>query len=502
MMYESRIIKPTKKTFSLYNPDKITGITKNNIKKQFERAGLHSIYAPGVKILAGKVSNAENDKKALRHLFNLVSTESLSYYASDMPKPGATVESLTNKVYNTFSAYYDGKLPLKRVIVSIISFSLLTVNEKLSYFYDMYTCISGPKGNCFLLEDVIELMQLLYELHLVYLPPECIPHLTEQVMTDGGINRITDAYLLTQDANTSDILMRAKFKGSLDSNEAIRVTENVQTAFAKYWELWGHKQVFASDPNSFCGTLTTVLGGYKGKPKNPGPYKLIICYRHQGGGYYKVLEYDKKEKLVLATKDSNEINTLLLSNRDSLCFVGQKLTMTKEEFIERIKRAPLLSELMRLQLSLSSSFVDRHKTKLLVNLAYKDKCVAMIRFSSEDEDENLQATKTVYKFDSEKNVYDITLPCVNQEDLLAEVKGQIFNVINDMVKDELETNLDREIPPALDPNTYLNHALQFFSNDKPLDDYSKVEMLVVYYLIIRMTLRYFLRKERLMFTRK
>eukprot|EP00826_Nyctotherus_ovalis_P059644 TRINITY_DN8310_c0_g2_i1.p1 TRINITY_DN8310_c0_g2~~TRINITY_DN8310_c0_g2_i1.p1 ORF type:complete len:165 (+),score=61.67 TRINITY_DN8310_c0_g2_i1:65-559(+) len=155
----------------------------------------------------------------------------------------------------------------------------------------------------------------------------------------------------------------------------------------------------------------------------------------------------------------------------------------RDRFIARIKKLPLLTELMRLQLSLSSSFVNKHKTKLLVNLSYKDKCVAVIRFSAEGEEEKADASqlklpKPVYKFDSENALYDITLPCVSQEDLLAEIKGQIFTVINDMVKDELESNLDREVPAALDSDSYLNHSLQFFSNDKPLDDYSKVEDLV------------------------
>eukprot|EP01022_Parablepharisma_sp_SALTPOND_P016775 TRINITY_DN253_c0_g1_i1.p1 TRINITY_DN253_c0_g1~~TRINITY_DN253_c0_g1_i1.p1 ORF type:complete len:1266 (+),score=158.97 TRINITY_DN253_c0_g1_i1:6145-9942(+) len=491
MMYESKIIRPVKREFQPKQAAETIAITKENIRKQFQHAGLQSIYTPGVKTVAGEATNAENDKAALRHLFTLLHSEAASIYAAAMPEILPEVEALTEKTYNAFAAHYAGKLPLKRVLVSIIAAATLTVDEKLAHFYDIYTSIAGAAGNSFLLEDIIELIQLLCELHLVYIPPEYIPHLAEQVMTNGGINRITNAYLLSADAKVSETLKEVHLKGILNNVKVIKVTEKVQDAFSRYWELWGHKQVFAGDPHSFCGSLNTVLGGYKMRPKNPGPYNLVICYKHRGQGYYKVFEYDEAEKLLLFPTTPNELNTLLVTNRNNLSFVGERLKMTKTEFISRIKRIPILSELMRLHISLNSSFILKHRTELLVDLMHGKRCVALVRFTphksrfGEPSKTPYEATPTggyvekpVYRFDSGQNRYNITMEYVYQEDLLAEVKGRILTAISTMINDIMQANPRAEIPDALNPSLYLNHSLQFFSSQGPLDDYVRLQTIV------------------------
>lgn len=116
----------------------------------------------------------------------------------------------------------------------------------------------------------------------------------------------------------------------------IKVTEKVQSSFAHYWEIWGHKHVFAGDPNSFCGTLNRVLGGYKARPKAGGPFKLIVCYKHRGHGSYKEYSYDEKEELEfpIATPEETfeHVRSLLSANRSNLSFVGERLHITPEDF--------------------------------------------------------------------------------------------------------------------------------------------------------------------------
>jgi len=487
MMYESQILRPAKREFQSKQAADTIAFTKANIKKQFQQAGLSSIYTPGAKTLGPEPESIENDKMALRHLLALLHTESGGSYVATLPEIDPEVEALSEKAYKVFSAHYNGKLPLKRVLVSIIAAAAVTVDEKLGHFYDIYTTLAGTAGNSFILEDIIELIQLLCELHLVYIPPEYIPHLAEQVMSNGGINRITNAYLLSNDANVSEILKDMHLKGGASNIKAIRVTEKVQDAFARYWELWGHKQVFASDPNSFCGSLNTVLGGFKARPKNPGPYKLIICYKHNGQGFYKELNYDENEKLIIGISTPSELTSLLVANRNNLSFVGERLKMTRESFISRIKKLPLLTELMRLHISLHGIFTPKNRTELSVMLMHGKRCAALVTFNPKKSFQKNVSSVTpgytetpIFRFNNSENRYDIIMEYVYEEDLLAEVKGRILSAINVMVNEILKANPKETIPEALNPQQYLTHALQFFSQNGPLDDYIRLYKIVFF----------------------
>lgn len=182
-------------------------MTKKSLTKQFHDAGLSSIYTPGMKTMGGETGDmGANDKQALRHIFALVKSETASKYGGDLAGNVSEIEDLVNKSYDMFTVYYNGKLPLKRIIVSLLATASISVDDKLSHYFDIYTSIQGHGRHSFLLEDMIELIQLLYELHLIFIPPEYIPHLVEQVMTDGGINRITNAYVMSADANIAEVL--------------------------------------------------------------------------------------------------------------------------------------------------------------------------------------------------------------------------------------------------------------------------------------------------------
>ncbi len=257
------------------------------------------------------------------------------------------------------------------------------------------------------------------------------------------------------------------------------MTVNVQEAFARNWELWGNKQVFASDPHSFCGSLVTVLGGYKRRPKKGGPYRLVICYKHKGQAYYKELEYDAAEKLVLTATSTDERRTLLMANRNNLSFVGERIRMTKDEFISRINKLPLLTELMRLHSSIKSSLSMKHMANFAVSIVHERRKVATVQFRPREHDEfEAPATtpgseKATFKYDA--GVLLIQLPFASREDLFAEVKTRILDAIQGILNDIMANDPRAEIPEALDPSKYLNHALQFFDERGPLDDYERLE---------------------------
>ena len=152
-------------------------------------------------------SSTNDDLLALRRLFGMLSTTHRAKEEEEEHKKApASVEDLAQQAYRIFAKYYDGRLPVKRVLVSLIASASLTVSEKLGYFYDICVAINGQAQGAFRLEDVTELVQLLYELHLIYVPAEYIPRVVEYVMTNGGVNRITNAYLLGAGVDVAETL--------------------------------------------------------------------------------------------------------------------------------------------------------------------------------------------------------------------------------------------------------------------------------------------------------
>lgn len=206
LMVESQIIKPIPKVSHTKAIMESVAITKDKQKSLFKNAGLQSIYTPGLKTIGEEApAGAEAEKGVLQQIFSLIQSEEMAKYV-EVGACNPEIESLTNKAYELFSSYTNGKFPLKRLIISLIASALITVDEKLSHLYDFYSSIAGSNKYPFILEDLNELIQILYELHLIHIPPEQIPHIVEQVMSDGGIDRITNAYILSKDAKISEIL--------------------------------------------------------------------------------------------------------------------------------------------------------------------------------------------------------------------------------------------------------------------------------------------------------
>ena len=273
----------------------------------------------------------------------------------------------------------------------------------------------------------------------------------------------------------------------------LRVTERVQDNFSKWFELWGHKQAFAGDPLSFCGSLENVLGGFKGRPKNSGPYTLLICYKHKGHVFYKVYSYNEKDHLIFPQDELTEKTLALLqSNRDNLSFVGERIKMDKDVFIKRFKKLPLLTEFMRMNISQRAGLIKKTVTEFIVEYVYQDQRMGTIQFvpdivkkpmetpgptpsGAEEPQDFSSKTGATYKFIGEQFI--IELPAAFKEDVLSEIKGRIFEAIRNMTEYMLHTDPKKVIPPALDPNKYLNHSLQFFS-DMPLEDTMRIGTIV------------------------
>ena len=74
-------------------------------------------------------------------------------------------------------------------------------------------------------------------------------------LVDTGISTITDAYKLSEDADVYEIWKEVHTKLKINSAKAICVIEDVRNAFSQYWEIWGNKQVFINDKNSFFISL-------------------------------------------------------------------------------------------------------------------------------------------------------------------------------------------------------------------------------------------------------
>ena len=125
-------------------------------------------------------ADALNEETAVKYLF------SMRY---NIP------EEQIKKMYKVYSSYYKGRFPIKRFIISLIALSNLSVNRKLTLFYQLLNAISGANNYTLAIDDIIELISILYEIHLCNIPPEQIPHMVEEAMVEGGNSRITAAYL-------------------------------------------------------------------------------------------------------------------------------------------------------------------------------------------------------------------------------------------------------------------------------------------------------------------
>ncbi len=175
---------------------------KDKQQQLMKKAGLSTIYTPGMESAAVEPNSHESDKVALKQVLNLIRSEASVHYGDTQP-PSASMEVLASRTYDLFAKVFGGRCPLKRLMVSVICTSTLSVNEKLLLFYDLYASITSTGKDSFTIEGLMELVQMLYEIHLVPIAPECVPQIVEHVMTDGGINRITNAYLLTSETDVN-----------------------------------------------------------------------------------------------------------------------------------------------------------------------------------------------------------------------------------------------------------------------------------------------------------
>lgn len=272
----------------------------------------------------------------------------------------------------------------------------------------------------------------------------------------------------------------------------------MQKSFSKWFEVWGHKQAFAGDPNSFCGSLDTILGGLKERPKNGGPFTLLICYKHNGQGFYKEYAYDGSHKLIIFVetleKKAEKMKFLLESNRDNLSFVGERLKMDKETFINRFKKLPMIAEYMRMYISQQAPFTKKIKTELSVVYKYQNVARAKIDFgkkNSKEPKENVSGEGSLSEEKSEMGIvpmpkinvngdnFLIQFPAAHNEDLLVEIKEKILEGIRSIAEMKLQENPKENIHPAFDSKQGLNHSLKFFgTRDSPLDDYMMLGAIV------------------------
>ena len=226
-----------------------------------------------------------------------------------------------------------------------------------------------------------------------------------------------------------------------------------------------------------------MLGGLRARPRPEGTYKLVICYKHKGHVFYKEYVYDAGEKLVLpsvATTDSGDILPLLISNRNNLSFVGERLRISKDEFLARFNRLPVLGEVMRMHISVHGALTPKSRRNLVVKVVHRGENVATVNFAPDaapagDFGEDFGDTPgnptpgnptpgEGLGFQKMGDEYVITQGQVFNEDTLAEIKGRILSAVQQILNKMLAVDPSAHIPPGLDPSTYLNHALQFFDD--------------------------------------
>ena len=206
LLVESQIIRPTSKNAPSKEVLDSVIVAKDKQKALFKNAGMVSVWMPGLKSMGEEAQmGPEGEKGILNLLFSLIQNEAMAKYV-ELGSTNPEIERITNKALDIFAGYTNGKFPLKRLIITLIASATITLEEKLSHLYDFYSSIAGNNRFPFILDDINELVQILYELHLIPISPEQIPHIVEQVMSDGGIDRITNAYLLTNEANLAELL--------------------------------------------------------------------------------------------------------------------------------------------------------------------------------------------------------------------------------------------------------------------------------------------------------
>jgi hypothetical protein len=272
------------------------------------------------------------------------------------------------------------------------------------------------------LNDAIELIQVLCELYDVNLPYKVIADLIEYTLR-GSITKITNCYLLDKEADIKTVLEQG------NTRKVIDVTKEMKKVFSEHWE---HKQLFIGNT-----TFNKVLN----KKYLKKSHKLLICYKHLSKGYYRVLEYDGKGILV------NILNT------------EERIELSKEEFIDRMKSISLLMEAMRIQVSLNNVFVS--KTIKNLKVSYSGIYKLKVNFAEE-------LSECCYTL--EDNLVTIKLPPVHTEDTLLEIQSRIVDEVRKLEESKelnLELNFDKD------------HSLQFFNDNISLNIYSRLGVRVI-----------------------
>lgn len=179
-------------------------VAKDKQKELFKHAEIHKVLTPGLKAIAEE-SSEDAEKNAMEKVFSLLQSEEMGNLVALGWKDQENENPLCRD-YEEVICLTNAKFPLKRFIIMLIASASITVNEKLSYYYDFYSAISGNSNYPFNLEDLNELVQILFEIHLIPMPLSLIANFVEHVMTDGRIDKITNAYLLSDDANVAEVL--------------------------------------------------------------------------------------------------------------------------------------------------------------------------------------------------------------------------------------------------------------------------------------------------------
>lgn len=447
-----------------------------NTKNMPASTGFRSISVPSArKALDEHENNSLDNIKALVYLFSLVRAADQDEDVPKIPIADETVRRVSDKIYEVFSSKKKSPFPIRRVLIMLIVTSKTTVDSKLSHLYTLYThfaAVGEPSTfGALLLDDVIELVQLLCELHFIHFPPESLPSLVEYAMTGGRISRVVSCYLVTGKANVEKLVQSGK-RGKVDRNVAVDVTEKVQQISVGYWKIRGHKQVGEGGSGLLWESLSGVLGEHKEYPKEPGPYSLVVCYKRGGEEYYKILKYDPMGLLAKHnTSSENKLGDLFESSCNSISFAGARIEMDKNEFIARMKKIPLLAERMQMQISIDSALEPktRKNFKVKVRNAF---CKIEVIFHSRIEEMQLDYDLK----DPRKGKYAIAVPCAYNEDTLLEIQGRVVAAIS-----KLEEKLSI-VEYGLKAKQF--DSFIFFKNETPLSPLTHLSSIVSIKVIV------------------
>lgn len=267
-----------------------------------------------------------------------------------------------------------------------------------------------------------------------------------------------------------------------DPKNLLIVTEKVQEGIKIYCEIIGQKQVFAGEEQSFLGNLNSILSGFKQRPTNGGPYKLVICYKHKGNAFYRTYFYNEKEILIRNLIEMEDKALFLLkSHSQDLSFNGGKLKLSKTEFASRFKKLPILAEIMRMNMTQKDIIKKKTPIELSIEIMHKGKSIATITFDPSQSHINIgEESKELLpvKYSIKDDHLFAAFPAVHKEDTLAEIKTKTIEELNMIRAKFIQDNPNVAIPSALDPNIYLNPSLQLCSVDKILNEFSRLFMIV------------------------